>query len=151
MTGLEEARTKYLTLRPFYGELIAEVKAMLDSAIRMEGINVEITARTKDVSQVLRKLISKPRDLSEIPDLGGVRVCILLPQDAATIRGCIEHLFNIHKFEDKRVQMSPNELGYYGQHFDVSLKEGDASRISEQGRALRCEVQIHTRAHNLWA
>jgi hypothetical protein len=47
--------------------------------------------------------------------------------------------------------MSPNELGYYGQHFDVSLHEGDARRISEEGHSLRCEVQVHTRAHNLWA
>jgi len=140
-----------MRLRPFYAELVAEVKAILESATRSRGVRAEITARTKDVSQVLRKLITKPRHLEEVPDLGGVRVCVLLPQDADTIRACVERLFVIHKFEDKRVQLSTNELGYYGQHFDVSLREDDARHISEEGRNLRCEVQVHTRAHNLWA
>lgn len=151
MTSLADAREQYLHLRHFYAELIVEVKAMLSSATRAEGINADITARTKDVSQVLRKLITKPRELNEIPDLGGVRACVLLPEDAATIRTCIERLFVVSRFEDKRVQMSPNEVGYYGQHFDVSLHADDASRISAQARGLRCELQVHTRAHNLWA
>lgn len=151
MTTLAEAREEYMTQRPFYEELITLIRDMLESATRHEGINASITARTKDVSQVLRKLIKKPRHLHEIPDLGGVRACVLLPDDAATIRACIERLFVIHKFEDKRVQMSPTELGYYGQHFDVSLRQEDATRVSEAARELRCEVQVHTRAHNLWA
>jgi ppGpp synthetase/RelA/SpoT-type nucleotidyltranferase len=151
MTSLADAREQYLGLRPFYAELIAEVKALLASATRTEGINADITARTKDVSQVLRKLITKPRALDEVPDLGGVRACVLIPEDAATIRACIERVFVVHKFEDKRVQMSPTALGYYGQHFDVSLHEDDAMRISARARGLRCELQVHTRAHNLWA
>jgi ppGpp synthetase/RelA/SpoT-type nucleotidyltranferase len=151
MTSLEKARKQYIQERQFYEELIAEAKAMLERATRAEGVNATVTARTKDVSQVLKKLIKKPRPLEEIPDLGGVRACVLLPADAGIIRACVERLFVVHKFEDKRVQLSPHELGYYGQHFDISLLPGDASRISEKARGFRCELQIHTRAHNLWA
>src|SRR6267142_2941676 len=151
MNSLTAAREDYLGQRPLYEELIGRVKAMLEAATRGEGINATVTARTKDVSQVLRKLIKKPRPLDQIPDLAGVRACVLLPNEAASIRECIERLFVVHKFEDKRVQLSPAELGYYGQHFDVSLRPEDAAHVSEQARTLRCELQVHTRAHNLWA
>jgi len=151
MTTLEAAREAYIALRPRYGELVAEVQAILQAAVRREGINATITARTKDVSQVLKKLMKKPRPLEDIPDLGGVRACVLLPDDAGRIRECIERLFVVDKFEDKRVELSPTELGYYGLHFDVRLKGADSARIPEKARSLHCEIQVQTRAHNLWA
>ncbi len=151
MTDLESAREEYLSLRPHYKALIRVVQAVLQAAIRKEGIQATVTGRTKDMAQVFRKLITKPRDLSEIPDLAGVRACVLLPSDAAKIKPCIEQLFVVRKFEDKRVLMASNELGYYGQHFDVELRPEDAKRIPKVARKLRCELQVQTRAHNLWS
>ncbi len=91
--------------------------------------------------------ISKARNLDCV--LG--RQFAQLPGDAGRIRECIERLFVVAKFEDKRVELSPSELGYYGLHFDVRLKDDDAARIPEKARPLHCEIQVQTRAHNLWA
>ena len=44
------------------------------------------------------------------------------------------------------MELKRNEFGYVGIHYDVELKN------QEDGlKGLRCEIQLHTRAQNMWA
>jgi hypothetical protein len=81
----------------------------------------------------------------EIRDKAGVRVITVYESQVSEIDALIRECFKVHHSEDKRRALAPDQLDYLGVHFEVSL----LTEISEPPRV--CEIQVHTRAQNLWA
>jgi len=62
----------------------------------------------------------------------------------------VRQKFTVHKYDNKALGLEYDQLGYLGIHFEVSLPDGHLDSF-DQLRGLICEVQLHTRAQNLWA
>jgi GTP diphosphokinase / guanosine-3',5'-bis(diphosphate) 3'-diphosphatase len=120
---------------------IARVMDDLKSAIKAEGIDVELSGRTKHIYSVYRKMLQKQRTFDEIYDVIGIR-CII-PEDR--VKDCYGVLGIIHsmwhplpgEFDDYIA--TPKQSMYQSLHTAV---------IGPQGHAL--EIQIRTqRMHEI--
>ena len=152
--NLEEARRDWVSERPIYEALAGYVKEALRDAIRAQGIACSVDARAKELDSLLKKLIRNCDDpdyqadpLGRMGDKSGARVVVVFPETVDDVEVIVHDLFCVQKREDKTIDLRHNQLGYLGVHLDVSIP---MSALDERIRGLRCEIQIHTRAQNLW-
>ncbi|MGH2750777.1 MAG: GTP pyrophosphokinase [Actinomycetota bacterium] len=152
MAELEALRQRYIEERPNYAELAEHVTNLLIKETRSRAISCDVDGRAKEVASFVKKALRKgyasPWD--EIRDKAGVRAVCVYEQGVEDIARIVQELFHVHHHEDKRATIEPNKLDYLGVHFEVSVpKELLRDKISLEG--LICEIQVHTRAQNLWA
>lgn len=152
----DQLREDYIKQRPLYEEFAAHVHNVLEREIRIRNIKVfSIVHRAKEVDSFVKKAIRKKYSspLSEIKDKAGVRLIATYFNALSELSVLINEIFQVHKSEDKRLNLNPHELGYLGIHFEISLKFDDGnSEISQRKyKDLICEIQLHTQAQNLWA
>jgi ppGpp synthetase/RelA/SpoT-type nucleotidyltranferase len=149
---LEAVRQRWLQERPAYEELCKRVKSMLEGETRRLGIPCTLQTRTKAVDSFLKKVLRKRYDhpYEEVSDKAGVRVICTYTAALPKMVDIVGSCFSVHDYENKRDALQHDRLGYLGIHFDVSIPT-DTSWFSKQIEGLLCEIQIHTRAQNLWA
>jgi ppGpp synthetase/RelA/SpoT-type nucleotidyltranferase len=100
----------------------------------------------KTLDSLIKKLILKPnRTYESLPDKVGVRV---ISSDRTGVCDVIEQRFRCLSVDDKSKGRPPDQLGYPGVHFDVSLREGDEDFNGFIG--LQCEIQLRTYAEHAW-
>ncbi len=118
---------------------IERVQRTLHDALAAEGIEAELTGRTKHIYSIYRKMRQKHRTFEEIYDVIGIRV--IVPEDRQ--KDCYGALGIIHsmwhpipgEFDDYIA--TPKQSMYQSLHTAV---------IGPEGRAL--EIQIRTRRMN---
>lgn len=151
MTDLEALRERWLAEREIYEEFAKHVKGLLEAETRRRGIACAVHARAKEVASLLKKALRKHYSdpYNEIRDKAGVRVIVIYYDQLAELEKLIRDLFVVLGYENKIVGLDYDQLGYLGIHFEVALpnEESDAGRF----HGLVCEIQLHTRAQNLWA
>ncbi|MGH9045182.1 MAG: GTP pyrophosphokinase [Acidimicrobiales bacterium] len=151
MADLDALRQRYLTERPAYAALAEDVAGCLRAATRRSGLICEVEGRAKDVASFLKKALRKeyasPGD--DIHDKATARVVTVYESQVEEVEDLVRELFVVHHHEDKRHSLAPDTLSYLGVHFEVSLSPDVAGAAGAEGRL--CEIQVHTRAHNLWA
>lgn len=153
MSDLEVLREQWLREKPLYERFAVFVRDLIREEARSRGIICTVEHRTKHVASLLKKALRKPyvAPYDEITDKAGVRAVVtyheLLPQMEELIRGTFEVL----KHENKALTLKYDELGYQGIHFEISLREDKVAESNGQYQNLVCEVQLQTRAQNLWA
>jgi len=151
MTDLEALRERWLAERELYEEFSKYVKGVLEAETRRRGIACAVYARTKEVASLLKKALRKRYldPYNEILDKAGVRVVVTYYDQLDELERMIRALFVVHRYDNKIVGLDYDQLGYLGIHFEVTLpnKELDVGRF----HGLICEIQLHTRAQNLWA
>jgi len=153
MSELDSLRERYITERPRYIELAGCVSRLLEAETRRRGLTCTVEGRAKEVASLVKKALRKsyvsPWD--EIQDKAGVRVVTVYQRTIADVEDIIRELFEVHEYEDKRLELEPDKLDYLGVHFEVTVParhlDGDPGGL----RDLVCEIQLHTRAQNLWA
>ena len=147
---LESLRLRYEAERPGYVELAEEVACRLRTATRQRGLICDVEGRAKEIASLLKKALRKDyaTPWEDIHDKAGVRVVTVYESQVNEVETLVRQLFAVHHHEDKRSSLCPETLSYLGVHFEVSLPRTDALAGDE---VRLCEIQIHTRAQNLWA
>ena len=151
LVDLESLRLRYQAERPAYVALADEVAGRVRAATRRRGLVCDVDGRAKDIASFLKKALRKdyasPWD--DIHDKAGVRVVTVYESQVDEVEDLVRDLFVVHHHEDKRRSLAPDTLSYLGVHFEVSVPPADPAASGEAERL--CEIQVHTRAQNLWA
>lgn len=136
--------------RPRYQTLVNSVVDRISAAVRREGLTrVEITGRTKDTYSFVRKAIAKgyEQPLAEIHDKAGVRVIGMFLGDTDRVVDLVRSIFTVIEEVDKRQELGEDKLGYGGIH---QIIQG-GTELGSDLEGLLCEIQVRTRAEDLWA
>lgn len=139
--------------QPKYEELVSRVRSVLELEIRNMGMMCVIEGRAKDTGSLLKKAM-KPKyknPYEEITDKAGVRVIVPYLSQVKPIGSMISDRFDVVAYEDKGSNLGPHELGYLGVHYEVHLPEADLQQENDRCKGLICEIQLHTRAQNIWS
>ena len=129
------------------------VKAELERLCRESGIRAVFSAREKQASSLLKKMIKKRLSYEDVTDKAGARVVVRFQDEVNAVAALVESSFVVYKRDDKIEALPHNEVGYLATHFDVSLSAEQIRPTSGYFslRELRCEIQIHTVCQNVWA
>jgi ppGpp synthetase/RelA/SpoT-type nucleotidyltranferase len=147
---LEEFRTRWIAERPMYQAFAACVQDKLRGELKNAGILCEVSARAKEVSSLLTKVIRKDyTEYEQVTDKAGIRIIAGFPDCSDAIDAAIRATCDVQKYEDKGLALAPDQFGYSGKHYEVVLRREDSAESRLHG--LSCEVQVHTRAQNLWS
>ncbi|MGD9116488.1 MAG: RelA/SpoT domain-containing protein [Dehalococcoidia bacterium] len=148
---LEALRERWIAERGLYKDFSEYVKSILEAETRRRGIACIVSARAKEVASLLKKALRKryTNPYDEIFDKAGVRVVLTYYDQLDNVEKIIRGLFNVLKYENKIVGLDYDQLGYLGIHFRVTLQNKESH--AERFHGLICEIQLHTRAQNLWA
>ena len=148
MIDLNTTREAYVAERPVYQQLASSVERSLRTAARRAGLHhVEFSSRTKDVTSFLRKALSgRYKDpLREITDKAGVRAVIAYLRELEAVEKLVSpRRFRLVERVDKRAALAEHEIGYLGLHLIISPTRGPF-----EGKL--CEVQVRTRAEDVWS
>jgi ppGpp synthetase/RelA/SpoT-type nucleotidyltranferase len=147
MSALEQLRTQWIAERPRYHAFALHVMSILERETRARGIICTVTARAKAVDSLVKKAIRKAYEApwDQITDKAGVRVTTTYVASLSEVETVVRDYFVEHQYENKTLSAEADRFGYQGIHFDVSLREPG------EFPDLRCEIQLHTRAQNMWA
>jgi ppGpp synthetase/RelA/SpoT-type nucleotidyltranferase len=152
-SDLEALRESWIALRPLYADFADHVHTLVNRRAQQLGITCTVTFRAKEVHSLVKKAIRKEYDnpLVRMTDKAGVRAVTAYLDDVVALGDAFRLDFTVKKSEDKRRSLLPHELGYLGVHYDVALREDTVTATTERFRGLVCEIQLHTRAQNLWS
>ncbi len=134
--------------------LVEALRARLED---VDEIEASVSGRAKDVRSVEQKLRARDRrrpgrdaHYTDLPDLIGVRVVVRLESEIAIVAQELHRLLVVDKDVDAREERAREETpGYRGRHFDVRARSG--SDLPELLAEQRAEIQVRTRAADLWA
>ena len=153
MTDLEALRTRWLAERELYKAFAEAVKSIIEAERRKRGLPCDVTCRAKEVDRLLKKQLLKkyPNSWDDLHDKAGVKIIARYFDQVEDFDKMIMDLFVVHKREDKSESLSYSEIGYRGIHYEVSFPEfGDGDPLVKFN-GLICEIQLHTRAQDLWS
>ena len=144
----ENLQRQYIQERPDYEDLTKLVIKALEDIALEHGLLCSVDGRAKEVHSFMTKAFTKKyKDpLREIRDKAGVRIVAHFPGDLQSLEGLVRSTFTILDVEDKRSITPPDRFDYRATHFQV-LYPMAPGRL----KGLECEVQVLTRAENLWA
>ena len=154
MIDLETIRERWSTEQRVYGELADHVKGILESQSKARGIPCTLGSRPKGVASLLKKALrgNYADPYNEITDKAGVRAICTYFDDLSLLEKIVIDQFSVQSYENKTVGLEYNQLGYLGIHFEVKLPEDTLISVKKKELSgLVCEIQLHTRAQNLWA
>lgn len=142
-----------------YVDLTERLEGLVKDLLRLNAIDcVQVESRAKTVDSFMGKLDRKKGQykdpLREVTDLAGVRVIAYYLEDVTEIGELIAREFAVDEANsvDKAGEMRPNEFGYRGVSYVVSL--GDSRRDLPEWasfRELKAEIQVRTAAQHAWA
>ena len=161
MTGWQDLAQRYAAERPVYERLANHVADRARLMVAKSGILCEVSHRAKDVDSFVKKSLRVERDygdrpkypnpLVDIKDKAGVRVIATFADDLESVLGALTSSFDHGPIDDKRTELEFNRLGYFAIHIEVWLSEADTVGRLTEFRGRSCEVQVQTRAGNLWS
>jgi putative GTP pyrophosphokinase len=134
--------------------LVAWLQARLEDVDEIEAV---VSGRAKEIRSVERKLRARERAepgrdqaYTDLPDLVGVRVVVRLESEIAIVATELHRLLVVDKDVDAREEHGREETpGYRGRHLDVRAR--DASELPALLLTQPAEIQVRTRAADLWA
>lgn len=152
---LDELRIRYSADRPIYSALANEVIRRLTEGARSCGLLHHCYGRAKEVDSFVKKALQKgyPDPYNDIRDKAGVRLILTYLDDLELAEDLIRQIFTVKDYTNKSDQLGEQELGYHGVHFEVELigRTGfEVAGNSVDATGYICEIQVQTRAQNLW-
>lgn len=149
---------EYTLKKGLYEHLSASVLQITEGLMKKEGIKyASAVSRTKDANSLSEKIERKGdkyKTLSDITDIGGVRIITYYANDVDRVAELIEREFEVDKENsiDKRKTLEPNVFGYLSLHYVICLDDRRAS-LPEYERLgeLKIEVQIRSILQHSWA
>lgn len=151
--NIDDLRQRYEDIKPVYEQFAKYVQKVLEEQIRTRQIFCTFESRVKETDSFLKKALAKhySSPLDEIRDKAGVRIVLTYADSLSEVKQIISKNFCIHSFEDKEIKLGNNQLGYLGIHYEISLSDKLIKDACKDFQEKTCEIQLHTRAQNLWA
>ncbi len=119
------------------------------------ALAVPIEHRVKAWDSIAEKIDRKSlalEELTELPDLVGLRLILLFSRDLEKTHGLISETFTVHSHEDTAKRLDVSQFGYQSFHYVI---EPPGSWLSVPSLAdfakLKAEVQTRTLAQHMWA
>ncbi len=141
-----------------YKRFTTKVKELLAELLEDEGINPHtITSRVKDRASLKGKLERSERqyeNLSDVPDIAGVRITTYFADDGERVAKLIEDEFEVDSklSEDKGKLLDPDRFGYVSRHFIVKLSPLRLKLREQKAFAeLKLEIQVRSILQHAWA
>ncbi len=151
---LEELREQWLRETKDYEALGGYVESVIEKAARERGIPCDITQRTKSVASLVRKALRKNYEnpYEDIRDKVGVRATVTYLPHVQEIEDIVRERFRVLDHQDKKAGIDPRVFDYLGVHVEVAVLEEEAGEDGSSAYKDKvCEIQIRTRAQDLWA
>lgn len=128
------------------------ISELLKGISQSAGVLSTVDARAKDVSSFVKKAMTKPgyRDdaWNKTTDKVGARVITdTLSDRERVLNAILDSNVSILKVENKRDLAKPSELFYPGVHLQVVIPDF----VFSNGDQIECEVQLRTKAEDLWS
>lgn len=148
----EDAAARYRREYPTFAEAADAVEGTLRQLCRAQHVPADVKVRAKSVVSFLKKIhIKGYRDpWTQITDKVGARITVATRKDMATMRRVFEDGqsgLDVLSIEDKAEQAGPETLFYPGVHVQVQVPD----LTTEDGQSLECEIQLRTKAQDLWS
>ncbi len=144
---LDNLREEWIGQRPRYETFARHIQEILTRDLQKHCIRGIVTSRAKEIDSLVKKAIVGGYNLDQISDKAGARIVLTYPDQVSQADSLIAELLMVHERDDKAEKLGESQLGYLGIHYAVSLRPDQAGEYTD----LRCEVQLHTRAQNLWS
>lgn len=149
---------EYTQKKGLYGHLSASVLQITEGLMKKEGIKyASVASRIKDADSLSEKIDRKGdkyKTLSDITDIGGVRIITYYADDVDRVAELIEREFKVDQENsiDKRKALDPNVFGYLSLHYVISLDDRRAVLPEYENLGeLKIEVQIRSILQHSWA
>lgn len=144
---------------PKYKELAVLVSSFLKSTITECEILPEISARTKELLSIVKKIKKKRREKGrenysyrDLNDKLGVRIICTFQEDMETIDIYLNKYFVIKKVEKKKETLDVKTLDYISNHYDASIKPSVKYFCKQTDlQELVFEIQVRTLNQHAWA
>jgi ppGpp synthetase/RelA/SpoT-type nucleotidyltranferase len=150
---LESLRERWAGERPLYVAFAQYAKRCLAYEAVRRGLICEVEARAKESKEFLKKALRKhyasPYD--DIRDKAGARMIVRYVEDLPTVEEIVTSRFRVLKREDKMSVLQYNEFGYLGIHLEAEPLAEHLGTDGEHFRGRVCEIQLRTKAQDLWA
>lgn len=154
----ESIMNEYTQKKGLYEHLSASVLQITEGLMKKEGIKyASAMFRIKEessLSEKIRKKGDKYKILSDITDIGGVRIITYYADDVDRVAALIEREFKVDKENsiDKRKTLEPKVFGYLSLHYVISLDDRRAALPEYENLGeLKIEVQIRSILQHSWA
>ena len=150
IVDLDKIRSQWGDVEELYNRFTSYCKKLTQDALQQHGIISRVENRAKDLRSLLKKVIREGyTSLDQVGDKAGVRIVAKYQSSLNEIDELIRNEFRVLNFEDKSALLAPDSFGYSGRHYNVQLVNADKGNVEFSG--LQCEIQVHTRAQNLWS
>lgn len=150
---LDELRDRWIEERPKYNKFVDLIRAIIAHECRTAGIYCYTDGRAKEVASLVKKQIKNRYEdpWERMGDKAGVRVIAVFRDTVPAIEEIVARRFEATGPDRKAEKLGVEKLGYQGIHYQVRLREEDLTGEAEVFRDLEAELQIHTKAQNLWS
>ena len=155
--SLDKFRKKYDEKKHIYHKLCHELTIQLQELLERNRIQTAfpIESRIKSWESIQKNCEHdnlKPKQLSEVKDIVGLRIILLFKRDLYKTQNIIKKNFIIHEFEDTSKRLGVNQFGYGSIHYILSPPDDWCSVPTLQGlKGLIAEVQVRTATQHIWA
>lgn len=141
---------------PKYNELGAIVSNFIKSKITEIEILPEISARTKDLLSIIKKVKKKIREkeysYTHLNDKLGIRIICTFQSEMDNIDEFLYKYFEIINVEKKKDNLDVKTLDYISNHYDAKLKTSVKEFKNHKNLAdLIFEIQVRTLNQHAWA
>lgn len=149
---LESLRSEYLVREIGYKNAERKALEIIENAISQQNIIAEVESRVKNPDSFIKKIIQKnySNPWLQIKDIIGVRIITAYEDELTKIEKVIGELFEIHERDNKIDSLEHNEFDYLGLHLEVSFLDVETGPEKEYNID-RFEIQLHSKAQNLWS
>lgn len=149
---------EYMQKKGLYEHLSVSVLQITEGLMRKHGIKYATAEyRIKEensLSEKIRKKGDKYKALSDITDIGGIRIITYYANDVDRVAELIEREFKVDKENsiDKRKTLGPKVFGYLSLHYVICLDDRRAALPEYENLGeLKVEIQIRSILQHAWA
>lgn len=153
MSAVEDARIRWIADRPKHSKFADELSDQLRSAIKQLGIAADLSARTKDVHSLVKKLLTKQHLTYEnMPDKVGARIVVRYLSEISKVLAVLVERFTTGKIEDTSARLKVDRVGYQGIHVDgLTFHATDELQKEFPPGEFFMELQLRTMSQHLWS
>jgi ppGpp synthetase/RelA/SpoT-type nucleotidyltranferase len=154
--NIEELIEKFRQSRELYENLVHEMKYTLTAKLGELSLEIEtISGRVKDEGSLRKKLnrdkYQECKNLSDIPDLAGVRILCLYDSDFEEISNSISFILDVKSCENKVNDLGIDKMGYRDIQFIVQFGSNYGGPRYDPLKGMNCEIQLRTVLQDAWA